>query len=60
MPIERKILIALLVVLLIAPQYDGWRILGDRFATWKNDGMLASEARCAVLLSGQTSARKID
>lgn len=59
MTTDRKILIGLVAVLLLAPQYDGWGGLTDRLATYKNNGYPASEARCAVLLTGQASAKEI-
>ena len=57
--ISTYILIGIGAIIILAPQYDGWRILGDRFATWKNDGYLASEAREAVELLNSVSARKM-
>ena len=59
MTIDRKILLGILVVVIISPQYDGYKALGDRFATWKNDGYPAEEARCAVALTNSVSARKM-
>lgn len=61
--ISTYILAGLLGIILLAPQYDGWKGLTDRFATWKNGGLDVAEAqffeRCNMIKSiGETKIMK--